>query len=124
MEEIREHSSVGLEHLPYKQRVRGSNPCAPTNRPRNFAGLFFIYTFYILYSDVADKFYIGHTGDDINERIRKHNSNHKGFTGNTHDWKLVYSEIFSTKQEAYSREREVKSWKSRKKIEMLIKFSR
>ena len=26
----REHSSVGLEHLPYKQRVRGSNPCAPT----------------------------------------------------------------------------------------------
>jgi hypothetical protein len=26
----REHSSAGLEHLPYKQRVRGSNPCAPT----------------------------------------------------------------------------------------------
>lgn len=26
----REHSSVGLEHLPYKQRVRGSIPCAPT----------------------------------------------------------------------------------------------
>ena len=25
-----EHSSAGLEHLPYKQRVRGSNPCAPT----------------------------------------------------------------------------------------------
>jgi hypothetical protein len=26
----REHSSAGLEHLPYKQRVRGSIPCAPT----------------------------------------------------------------------------------------------
>ena len=26
----REHSSVGLEHLPYKQRVGGSNPSAPT----------------------------------------------------------------------------------------------
>jgi hypothetical protein len=25
-----EHSSVGSEHLPYKQRVRGSSPCAPT----------------------------------------------------------------------------------------------
>ena len=24
------HSSAGSEHLPYKQRVRGSNPCAPT----------------------------------------------------------------------------------------------
>jgi len=29
----REHSSAGLEHLPYKQRVRGSNPCAPTKNP-------------------------------------------------------------------------------------------
>src|SRR5438270_12974889 len=27
---IWEHSSAGSEHLPYKQRVRGSNPCAPT----------------------------------------------------------------------------------------------
>jgi hypothetical protein len=26
----REHSSVGLEHLPYKQRVTGSTPVAPT----------------------------------------------------------------------------------------------
>ena len=26
----REHSSAGSEHLPYKQRVRGSNPFAPT----------------------------------------------------------------------------------------------
>ena len=28
----REHSSAGSEHLPYKQRVRGSNPCAPTEK--------------------------------------------------------------------------------------------
>ncbi len=27
---IGEYSSAGSEHLPYKQRVRGSNPCAPT----------------------------------------------------------------------------------------------
>ena len=30
MEETREHSSAGLEHLPYKQGVTGSNPVAPT----------------------------------------------------------------------------------------------
>ena len=30
---IREHSSVGLEHLPYKQRVGGSTPSAPTTKP-------------------------------------------------------------------------------------------
>ncbi len=30
----REHSSVGLEHLPYKQRVGGSTPSAPTEKDR------------------------------------------------------------------------------------------
>ena len=30
----REHSSVGLEHLPYKQRVGGSTPSAPTKEKR------------------------------------------------------------------------------------------
>jgi len=33
----REHSSAGSEHLPYKQRVRGSNPCAPTRSTRGFS---------------------------------------------------------------------------------------
>ena len=28
----REFSSAGLEHLPYKQRVTGSNPVTPTKR--------------------------------------------------------------------------------------------
>ena len=31
----RAFSSVGLEHLPYKQRVGGSNPSTPTNRFSN-----------------------------------------------------------------------------------------
>ena len=30
LEKIWEHSSAGLEHLPYKQGVTGSNPVAPT----------------------------------------------------------------------------------------------
>ncbi|PKP07814.1 MAG: excinuclease ABC subunit C, partial [Bacteroidetes bacterium HGW-Bacteroidetes-3] len=41
-------------------------------------------------------------------------------TGNENDWQLVYKEEFSSKTEAYSREREIKSWKSRKKIIELI----
>jgi putative endonuclease len=28
--------------------------------------------------------------DDLEERIRKHNSNHKGFTGIVNDWGLTY----------------------------------
>ena len=46
----RAFSSAGLEHLPYKQRVGGSNPSTPTGVfPRGFlfgeaAGIFFVYT--------------------------------------------------------------------------------
>ena len=35
-------SSAGLEHLPYKQRVGGSNPSTPTREFRNQSGLFFV----------------------------------------------------------------------------------
>jgi hypothetical protein len=37
----RELSSAGSEHLPYKQRVTGSNPVAPTGKvPEVIPGLF------------------------------------------------------------------------------------
>ena len=75
---------------------------------------------YILYSAILDKYYVGHTSDDLDERTRKHNTNHKGFTGGKGDWKLVYTEKFKEKSLAYAREREVKKWKSRKMIEKLI----
>ena len=48
-EEVRALSSVGSERLPYKQRVGGSNPSAPTNlritklRRGNICGLFFCF---------------------------------------------------------------------------------
>ena len=37
----REFSSAGLEHLPYKQRVNGSNPLTPTLKKTELFGLFF-----------------------------------------------------------------------------------
>jgi len=77
--------------------------------------------FYILHSKSINKFYIGHTADPMEERLRKHNSNHDGFTGKANDWEIVYTEIFQDKLEAYAREREVKKWKSRKRMEALIK---
>ena len=49
---------------------------------------------YILYSATLNKYYVGHTADDLAERIRKHNSNHKGFTGGIGDWTLMYKEQF------------------------------
>ena len=76
--------------------------------------------FYILHSPTSNKFYIGHTTEPITERLRKHNSNHKGFTGKYRDWIIVYVESYETKDDAYARERKVKSWKSRALIEKLV----
>ena len=38
----REFSSAGLEHLPYKQRVGGSNPSTPTKSRRLSKSSFFV----------------------------------------------------------------------------------
>jgi putative endonuclease len=79
-----------------------------------------IYIVYIIYSSHLDRYYIGFTGDSLVSRLNKHNSTHKGFTGKNHDWTVVYSETFATKKEAMARERQIKSWKSRRMIEKLI----
>ncbi len=77
------------------------------------------YYVYILYSEKLNKYYIGYT-KGVAERLIKHNQNRKGFTSRAKDWVVVYQEEYKTKTEAYAREREIKSWKSRKKIVALI----
>ncbi|WP_307461033.1 GIY-YIG nuclease family protein [Chryseobacterium sp. SORGH_AS_0447] len=78
---------------------------------------------YILYSQSLNKFYIGHSCETLQERLRKHLSNHKGFTSKVKDWEIIYSEKFDSKSNAYTREREIKSWKSAFRIQQLIKDS-
>ena len=81
-----------------------------------------MYYCYILYSKTADRFYIGHT-NNLDERLKKHNTNHKGFTGKYNDWKIVYTEQYNTKEAAYARERQLKNWKNRQRIIDLINNS-
>ena len=76
--------------------------------------------FYILYSFALDKFYIGHTSDHLEERLRKHLSDHKGYTSKSKDWVIIYSEEYESKSLAYKRELEVKKWKSKIRIKKLI----
>jgi putative endonuclease len=78
-----------------------------------------MYYFYILFSEFLNKYYVGYTANVL-ERLKKHLANHKGFTGKVADWKVVYTEKFGSKEEAYARERQVKKWKSRAMIEKLI----
>ncbi|RXM49678.1 MULTISPECIES: GIY-YIG nuclease family protein [unclassified Chryseobacterium] len=75
---------------------------------------------YILYSGSLNKYYIGHSCESLQERLKKHLSNHKGFTAKAKDWIIIYSECFDLKSEAYKREREIKSWKSKSSIQKLI----
>ncbi len=74
----------------------------------------------MFYTYTKSKYYNGYTGDELNERLRKHNSNHKGFTGGIGDWEIMYSEQYQIKSEAIKRENQIKKWKSRKLIEKLI----
>ena len=83
-----------------------------------------IFFLYILYSQNVDRFYVGHTGEPLLERLRKHYSAHKGFTARAKDWTIVYHEEYASKNEAYHREMEIKKKKSRTYIEELIRSYR
>ena len=73
-----------------------------------------------MFSKTLNRYYVGSTEGSIEVRLKKHLSNHKGFTGKAKDWLLVYQEEYSDKKEALIREKQIKSWKSRKQIEILI----
>ena len=62
-----------------------------------------IYYVYILKSCVRDRFYIGCT-EDLEKRVLAHNSGGTRSTKPYRPWKLVYSEKFFDKREAYKRE--------------------
>ena len=82
-----------------------------------------MYFTYILQSESTGRYYIGST-DNLDRRVAQHNN--PGYKGSKTTkrfkgpWKLVYTESSQTRAEAMSREREIKSWKSRKAIQDLI----
>ncbi len=74
---------------------------------------------YIIYSAVRNKFYVGHSAD-LEKRLLDHNNGLSKYTRIANDWKVVYIEIYETREEAWHREMEIKRKKSRKYIEWLI----
>lgn len=70
---------------------------------------------YILRSESMSRYYIGFTLD-VNERLKRHLSDHTGYTAKSKDWKVVHLEEFSTKTEALAREKQLKKWKSAVRI--------
>ena len=78
-----------------------------------------LFHVYLLFSESKNRYYIGHSSN-LEARLIRHNQKSKGFTGNTNDWKVVYTDQYNTKEEAQKRELQIKSWKSRIKIQELI----
>jgi putative endonuclease len=79
-----------------------------------------MYTVYILFSACLDRFYIGCTAGDLKDRLTKHLATHRGFTGKVKDWVIAYKEVYASKEEAFRRERQLKAWKSKIRIQQLI----
>jgi putative endonuclease len=81
-----------------------------------------MFYIYILYSEIAGKFYIGHT-DDINRRLAEHNNpriNSK-FTAKYISWSLALSfPVSENRGEAMKVEKFIKKQKSRSFISRLI----
>ena len=79
-----------------------------------------MYSVYIIYSQIIDKYYIGFSSN-VQDRLLKHNRNSKGFSNFGKPWILVYEETFDNKKNAMDRERQLKKWKNRERLETLIK---
>ena len=66
-----------------------------------------------------ETFYVGHT-DDLNSRIVLHNSGFgANYTACRRPVVLVHSEIFTTREQALVRERQIKRWSGKKRAALI-----
>ncbi|MBL8121394.1 GIY-YIG nuclease family protein [Candidatus Saccharibacteria bacterium] len=78
-----------------------------------------MYYVYILQSVEFQRYYVGHT-DDVSRRLAEHNSGHTPSTKPYAPWRIVYTESYTTKQDAYKRERQIKSYKGGRAFKALL----
>ena len=81
-----------------------------------------MFVVYILCSLKYNRYYIGHT-KNINSRLAEHNRGKVRSTKAFVPWKVIYTETFETKPDAYQREMEIKSYKSGNAFKKLISIS-
>ena len=67
----------------------------------------------------AGLFYVGHT-DDLERRVAQHEQGTvRGFTRDHLPVQLVWSEAFTTREEALAAERKIKGWSRAKKLALI-----
>ena len=80
-----------------------------------------MFTVYAIYNQKHGKIYIGQT-DNLTIRLELHNKKVlKGYTSRFDgEWKVIYSEVVKTRQEALKREKQLKSYRGREFIKQHI----
>lgn len=74
------------------------------------------FVVYVLYSESANRLYIGYSSNSI-ERFKWHNGlSRKGHTVRYRPWKMIYVEFFDNKDFAMARERALKQGQGRQWI--------
>jgi putative endonuclease len=78
---------------------------------------------YIIYSKVADKFYVGETCN-VEERISQHNSGFydSSFSKQANDWQLFWSLECDSRNRALKIEKHIKKMRNRKFYQNLVLF--
>ncbi|MBL7683226.1 MAG: GIY-YIG nuclease family protein [Flavipsychrobacter sp.] len=78
---------------------------------------------YILFSNAANKYYVG-SCEDMTTRLAQHNNGRNKSTKAGCPWELRKIESYNTRSEAMQREAFIKKMKSRKFIELVINNER
>ena len=79
-----------------------------------------MFVVYIIRSEKTKRFYIGYTSD-LEKRLHYHNSAKNKSTKGGIPWHVVRIENFSSKNEAWLREQEIKSYKGGSAFKKLIR---
>ena len=80
-----------------------------------------MYFVYII-ENKEGRHYVGYTSNLV-QRIKDHNSNKGRWTKKKGPWRLVYQEARSIKEEAYSREQQIKRYKGGRAFKILLNKS-
>ena len=79
-----------------------------------------MYYTYVLRSLKNSKRYVGYTSKIPTERLKGHNKGDNTWTKQNRPFKLIYSEVYTTKTEAIKRERFLKSGQGRKFLDNVL----
>ena len=80
-----------------------------------------MYYVYILYSNSADKFYIGQT-NDVADRLKRHNAGSETYTKLYRPWILKWSTQKQTRAEAMALEKKLKNLSKKRLVEFMDKY--